>query len=141
MLHLFGEREFPVSVEQVGGDEIPCKRPIGQPGPDAPVQAYLSWAEELAALLETEISTLTTAGDRIETRLEALTIEYETVYDQSSGLSASLEIQEIQHYQAKPVRTNSQIALIGGLIAVCAWLVNILYTLSRSGIRSDASQN
>jgi hypothetical protein len=119
-LHQRGEGT--VSSLQLGTVLQPVLETYPQPG--SPVETYQDWAKRVEIGLEEEISNLQAQIDRVNTGTKNLNKRYAEASQQSKGLSANFVIEPVPNEpievgQPRPI---GQMALIGGLIGLLAWL-------------------
>ena len=95
------------------------------PGPDVLIIEYVDWVDLVLSVIMTEIEQLEPQAKEISIRVENLNQEWKDRSDASNGLTAYLTVKKITEEQVEshPIRTTSQLALIGGVLAVLLWLV------------------
>ncbi len=105
------------------------------PDAQAPAQQTVAWAKALPTAIQSRLAILTDTRARLDQQRNSLADEYAQVFPMSKGLSANLEIQEIQPHAAQQIRSNALLALVGSAIGLCAWALTALYELNRNGGR------
>jgi len=101
-----------------------------QPASDASLEAYLTWSEELQAVIDEELAALEKRLDSLEQKRSDLQEEYSIVFDQSLGMSPNIEIEDVKSLPAKIVRQSSTFALIGGAISLLIWVLTQLVIIT-----------
>ncbi len=102
-----------------------------QPDTQAPTRQALDWAQALPAAIQLQIDVLTGTAAQLQQQQEKLADEFALVNPLSTGLSANLEVQEIQPHRAEQLQSNALLAMVGGAIGLCAWALTALYALYR----------
>jgi hypothetical protein len=101
-----------------------------QPAADALPEAYLSWSEELKAVIDTELSILEKRLDSLDQQHSELQEKYSAAFEKSMGLSPNIEIESLKSLPAKIVRHTSTFALIGGAISLLIWILTQLVIIT-----------
>ncbi|HLA97255.1 MAG TPA: hypothetical protein VJL34_02290 [Anaerolineales bacterium] len=92
------------------------------PPPDSPAQAYAPWVEQLIAAADSRIAALQEQSGGLGLQLERLQASLQTTVRTSNGLTANLVVKPFEDtLPAQPVRRNSQVAPVGGSLAVLAY--------------------
>lgn len=103
------------------------------PDAQAPARQAVAWVEEFMAIMQSNINLLADTSARLDLQRETLADEYAQVYPMSRGLSANLEIQQVQDHTAQQIQSNALLALVGSAIGLCAWALTAIYELYRGG--------
>jgi hypothetical protein len=101
-----------------------------QPAADALPEAYLSWSEELKAVIDIELSILEKRLDSLDQQHSELQEKYSAAFEKSMGLSPNIEIESLKSLPAKIVRHTSTFALIGGAISLLIWILTQLVIIT-----------
>ncbi|PWH14452.1 MAG: hypothetical protein DDG59_12710 [Anaerolineae bacterium] len=90
------------------------------PPEDAPAEAYQPWVEQALATIETQSQLLQQQLPSLEQRLGEMTAQYNEVAAASWYLSVYVGVKDInaEVKSPRPIRTEAQAALVGGLIAL-----------------------
>lgn len=116
-----------------GGEELIDSLP--QAG--AAIGAYTVWFEELNQVIDRELDSVQLLTAEIQDELSQARLDWEENLDKASGLSATLNLENLQKNstQVEEIRSYSLAALIGALLGLLAWIMVFLIRITRKGYR------
>jgi hypothetical protein len=102
----------------------------GQPGPDSPPTAYLSWIDQITLYIDSELTDLETHLTSLNQEYSAQAEQYSQESDDSLGISPNLEVENIEQTTVKPIRPIGILSVIGGLIGLLIWVLTQLVMIT-----------
>ncbi len=105
------------------------------PAPDSSSTEYLSWVERALVMVESDLEILPQRIEYLEEQHESLSTQYAEVAEKSLGLSAGMTLEKSDEISAEveDVRPSGTLMLVGGIMAVAAWLLVGLARLTQQG--------
>ncbi len=103
----------------------------GQPAPNALLEEYITWLEQIMVYIDHELSTLEDQINNLQLEQARLSEQYTLVSKDSHGLSPNLEIREIKHIPAVQVQSPSLFVVIGGIFGILLWIFIRLAKITR----------
>ena len=105
------------------------------PAPDSASTEYLSWVERALVMVESDLEILPERIEYLEEQHENLSSQYAELAEKSLGLSAGMTLEKSDQIsaQVEDVRPSGTLMLVGGILAVAAWLLVGLVRLTQLG--------
>ncbi len=105
------------------------------PPPGASPQEYGSWIDRLIPAIEEEAEIASTQLDHLELERSNVFTQWENALQEGHGLSATLFIEQPSDLSphVKQVRSTGLVALVGGLLGLLIWGLEVLFRVSLGG--------
>ncbi|MBC8507442.1 MAG: hypothetical protein ISR58_01465 [Anaerolineales bacterium] len=103
------------------------------PIPDESPAEYLAWVERATVMVESDLEILPERIEFLEEQHDTLSSQYAEAAEKSLGLSAAMDLEKSKEVsaQVEDVRPSGTLMLVGGILAVAAWLLIGLVRISQ----------
>jgi hypothetical protein len=106
---------------------------VSFPSPNAVMEEYLPWVEQVLIAIEAESEAITLQIEELEHQSEILLSEWENSLQGGDGLAATLTIEKLSDMEpsVRKLRSTFTAALVGGLLGLLLWGVITLLRIHR----------
>jgi len=113
-------------VENAAGSDPAWKTLLdGIPSPQAAIQAYIPWVEQIISVIDNEAQTLQVQIDSLTPEQISLAEKQAAATQASRGLSGNLIVEKATNAapEVASLRPTSLLALVGGILGFLVWLI------------------